>query len=804
MKHFTIIFVFFFLINTYAQTDEIFIQPINATKDYQGIFGSCTVQIDDAGNDGLITNPLIIAEGLDTGLLAQVGRIGDTDITTFIRAVNAPNSNDLENLLTGGTNEIYGDQDYDIIYVNWDNGTDFIQRNAYVLEEVIKWVNDNKTGTNKNVILGQSMGGLIARYALRDMENNGLNHNTSLYISHDAPHQGAHVPLGMLYMARDLVNEFIQTPLGNISIPVEGVGNVGLGTIDDLLDAPAINQMLINTVDTNGNRTNAVHTNWQNELRNFGYPQQTRNIALSNASHCASNQGLISNQELVTITGNGGTSDLTSLLMFVFLPVDPLIGVVLNDVSAALLGFLPGNSSLDLEFRANAFPSSGTARIYKGRLTYKKTFLWLIPITRTIFNNSENSQSGDKFVDNYPGGVTPNALAIAEGGSDSNWFYNYDYDLNVNLNFNFISATSALDVGSGNVLLKDSDYFKIYTAAAPPTGNETIPFINFSTSSNQNNSFNAPHISFNRRNGDWLASELDINPNNSAIFDCSSFCANGQIIGNNILCASGVYSVTNEATSVIWTVNDPNNLVTFSINANTITINQINPNSHGTITLSVVYGNAICGSIPVTKIIEVGIHHYHFNNASLVGETYICGAQQYTYILDNTISHPCVSTINWQVSPNLTIIGSTPTSVTVTRNLSTTQYAGFIAANIPNSTVQIRKGVWVGAPNSNDLTIQKIGAYDFYVGTWTKLMASYNSLVYPENGAYNLTYEWDIPYSLIRIFPDTAFKDVKPNIGGQLNIGVKACNPCGCSNFKYRLFTVGGGGDPNLLTPAGP
>jgi hypothetical protein len=185
MKHFIKIFVLFFLINTYAQTDEIFVQPINATKSYQGILGSCTVQIDDAGSDGLITNPLIIAEGLDTGLLAQVGRIGDTDITTFIRAVNAPNSNDLENLLTGGTNEIYGDQDYDIIYVNWDNGTDFIQRNAYVLEEVIKWVNDNKTGTNKNVILGQSMGGLIARYALRDMENNGLNHNTSLYISHD-------------------------------------------------------------------------------------------------------------------------------------------------------------------------------------------------------------------------------------------------------------------------------------------------------------------------------------------------------------------------------------------------------------------------------------------------------------------------------------------------------------------------------------------------------------------------------------------------------------------------------------------
>jgi hypothetical protein len=438
MKTYIKLLIFLCSINLIAQNNTIFVQPITATKPYQGVFGSATLQIDDAGNDGLITNPLIIAEGLDTGLLAQAGSIGDTDLMTFIRNIEDGNSGNLSNFLTGGNIIPNGDQDYDIIYVNWNNGTDFIQRNAYVLEAVIAWVNTQKAisgSTNKNVVLGQSMGGLIARYALRDMENTGLNHDTSLYISHDAPHQGAHVPLGMLYMARDVVNEFMQTPLGNISIPVEGVGSVGLGTIDDLLDAPAINQMLINTVDTNGNRTNTFHTNWQTELRNFGYPRQTRNIALSNASHCASSQGLVSNQELVTVTGNGGTSVLTSVLMYLYLPIDPLIGIALNDVSAALLGFLPGNSSLDLEFRANAFPSTGTARIYKGRLTYKKTFLWVLPITRTIFNNSENSQNGDKFIDNYPGGVTPNALVISEGSSDSNWFYNYDYELNVNLNF---------------------------------------------------------------------------------------------------------------------------------------------------------------------------------------------------------------------------------------------------------------------------------------------------------------------------------------------------------------------------------
>jgi hypothetical protein len=93
-------------VNLSAQ-NFIFLQPITAEKSYQGVFGSTILQIDDAGSDGLITNPLIVVEGLDTGFLAQVGRIGDTDITTFIRAVNAPNSNDLENLLTGGTNQFY-------------------------------------------------------------------------------------------------------------------------------------------------------------------------------------------------------------------------------------------------------------------------------------------------------------------------------------------------------------------------------------------------------------------------------------------------------------------------------------------------------------------------------------------------------------------------------------------------------------------------------------------------------------------------------------------------------------------------
>ena len=580
---------------------------ITATKAFQGVFGSATIQVVRGGACNELRNPLIVAEGLDTGLLGQAGTIGDSDINTFFQSVDNSGSIELENLLINNSAV-----DYDIIYINWNNGTDYIQRNAYVLEAVIAWVNANKTGSNKNVVLGQSMGGLIARYALRDMENTGINHDTSLYISHDSPHQGAHIPVGILHMGRHIAREFLQTPLGGINIPVAGSGSLGLVTIDDLLNSPAINQMLINNVDPNGNRTNSSHTIWQTELRNIGYPVQTRNIALSNASHCASTQGLTSNQNLLNISGNGGTSDFTSLVEF-FLFLGPLVGDFFNDNATFLLGFLPGNSSLDAEFKANSFPSSGVAQIYKGRLTYKKTFLWLIPITRTIFNVTKDSQVNDLFIDNYPGGINPNTVFEESSNYESNFFINYGFNLNVDLRFNFIPVTSALDVGSGNSTLIESDYLMKYNAASPPTGNKTIPFINFTTSLNQNNNLNAEHISFNRRNGDWLASELDANSNNNQIFDCTYICDDDAITGDEMFCNSATYSVSNIATLYNWSIIDGQNLVTINsgIGTSQITITATDPLLFGYVTINLEYGSERCGFRTIQKIVYIGKPFYN-------------------------------------------------------------------------------------------------------------------------------------------------------------------------------------------------
>lgn len=97
---------------------------------------------------------------------------------------------------------------YDIVFVDFDTNYTWLQANAYVVEAVLrrvnqlKWVNGS---THKNVLVGPSMGGVVCRYALAHMKtleaanpgNADYVHDTKLFISHDAPLLGANQPLGL-------------------------------------------------------------------------------------------------------------------------------------------------------------------------------------------------------------------------------------------------------------------------------------------------------------------------------------------------------------------------------------------------------------------------------------------------------------------------------------------------------------------------------------------------------------------------------------------------------------------------------
>lgn len=174
----------------------------------------------------------------------------------------------------------------------------------------------------------------------------------------------------------------------------------------------------------------------------------------------------------------------------------------------------------------------------------------------------------------------------------------------VNTKYGFIPVVSALDIKRNNGNVNPTDYLKNYAGGTTPEPALTSGFDNFIVDYNNCSTLNNKHISFQPRNGNWLANELTEDPN--LIDNCSAFCSNAQITGSTFLCTSGIYSVTNEATSSSWSISEGNSLVTLSISGNQVTINQVNPSSSGYITLNVNYSNSKCGSASVSKRIWVG------------------------------------------------------------------------------------------------------------------------------------------------------------------------------------------------------
>ncbi len=232
--------------------------------------------------NGVLDKPIILVDGFDPG---------DTRNTTAIYQ-----------MLNYGGNQNLGDalraQGYDVIVLNFpkytrpdgvtviDGGVDYIQRNALVLVALINKINADKIGVEKNVVIGPSMGGLISRYALRYMEQNSLNHDARLYLSFDSPHLGANVPIGFQH----LFNYMAYGPLADVTMQE---------VVNGMLKSPAAKEMLLDHMDAHfksGSTTEfdpaillpAGAPNYRNpfqtELAAMGFPQTTRNVAISNGA----------------------------------------------------------------------------------------------------------------------------------------------------------------------------------------------------------------------------------------------------------------------------------------------------------------------------------------------------------------------------------------------------------------------------------------------------------------------------------------------------------------------------------------
>ena len=406
------------------------VTPITATIAYQGYdesqayFGEGEYEIFLDNLDGVLDNPIIVLDGFDPG----DGR----DIAGLYNSLSF-----------GGENmaDILRDEGYDIVILNApqystggkdiDGGADYIQRNAMVLVELINEMNDQKVGDAELVVLGPSMGGLIARYALSYMEQNSLDPETRLYISFDSPHRGANIPVSLQYLINYLAREFNNAE--------------ALAIVESVLNSPAAKEMLYDHYlshlqagsDFLQDPTKLLPDGapnfrdaFQSELDALGFPQSVRNVAMVNGS----SEG--------TTTGDPG-----------MLVVDTTLDLGSGVTADVVLRFTPEASQTN-------------------NVTSMDSFLIGIPL-----NSFDADAEGFPFtdgVDASPGGTSVISAALGGGGATNPVIVAFIDALNQD-EFSFIPVISALAIDNEDDWFEAPDIVGIHNS---PFVNTFIPLVN--------------------------------------------------------------------------------------------------------------------------------------------------------------------------------------------------------------------------------------------------------------------------------------------------------------------------------------
>ena len=399
--------------------ESLAVETITANIAYQGYeetqayFGQGEYEIFIDNVDGILDNPIIILDGFDPGDARDISGL-------------------YASLSFGGQNmaDILRDEGFDIVILNAplyntggkdiDGGADYIQRKAMVLIAMIQKLNADKVGNEELVVLGPSMGGLIARYGLAYMEDNTLDPETRLYISFDSPHRGANIPISLQY----LINYF-----------ADQVGDAtAQQVVDQLLNSPAAKEMLTDhllghllagsTYEQDPTKVLPLgapnfRNEFQAELDALGFPNNVRNVTMINGA------------------GNGTTTGSPGITI-----VDTNLEIdATTDVDVALK-FTPAanqtNTVTDVTVNFFGFPIS-------------------------TFQTTSQASSSSDGVDSAPGGTGSISDALGDGGGNQvliDFINALQQDL-----YSFIPTMSSLAIDN-------PDWF-----ATPNIANS--PFVNF-------------------------------------------------------------------------------------------------------------------------------------------------------------------------------------------------------------------------------------------------------------------------------------------------------------------------------------
>jgi len=217
-------------------------------------------------NDGIFDKPFVFVEGIDFGNDHLPTRNGTFGWDAFSSG-SATGQYAMLQLMPYWIDTLQ-QHGYDLVLVDFYDGARDIRENAALVEKVITLCNSYKNSENSLIVAGASMGGLISRYALRNMELQNKTHCTRLYISLDAPHLGAYIPMSL------------QSALYFMA-PYSSAAN---SFVYDKLERPAAQQLLFYQWGASNQLQPANFLSFQSELNAMGLPQNCRNIAIANGN----------------------------------------------------------------------------------------------------------------------------------------------------------------------------------------------------------------------------------------------------------------------------------------------------------------------------------------------------------------------------------------------------------------------------------------------------------------------------------------------------------------------------------------
>lgn len=525
-----------------------------------------------------LNKPFIIVEGYDASRVAPLLKepLDDAEIIKLLSSQTGTYK------FSRALDDTAG---YDLVFVDFNDGTDHILRNVALVKQVLAWVNSVKA-TNQNpqdnVVLGMSMGGLVLRYALADLTKQNIPTGTRLLITHDSPHQGANPPMGFQYVTRFIAKSIIG------GIHLDALIKIKQG--NKLLDEPATSQLAIYKV--NSDYTYSINTFLSTTYRNmitFGPndPQPAyKFIATASGSECG-----------VSTLAPGSTMVHVSsgpVLSWPWINTRPRVTTTLN-VKA-----LP-NGGAPIKIAELSF--TGYIKLYG---------LIDLPVTYNML--SGYSPQGTLPWDGVPGGTRPVRaefwdrklipfLLIPTSGWVNASYFSYTAVENVC----FVPTTSALDLTTVN---NDALNAKYIGGISPGNPSRAYTFIAqegpFTPEGGGASVYNNSHRFFTARNAKWIFYEMEgIIPNDN---NCSSACTSSSFVisGDTVLCNSSTYKFDQPALNgtVTWT-NSNSTIATLSSNTNNpVTLTAIS-GQVGYITLSAT--TTICGqTITKTKQVFVG------------------------------------------------------------------------------------------------------------------------------------------------------------------------------------------------------